>query len=75
MILEVNVLPEYEGQHDQEIDIVLDSGPTVQMCVTEDTVDILRNSRFSLMSFDITDRTPCGQHVRAINFQFESKND
>lgn len=68
MIVGVNVLPEYETEHEQEIDIILDSGPIVEMCVPEDIVNNLRSQLKSVATFDITDRSPCGQYVRAINF-------
>lgn len=68
MIVEVNVLPEYETEHDQEIDIVLDSGPIVEMCVTEEVVSMLRAQKNKVATFDITDRSPCGQYVRAIEY-------
>lgn len=70
MIVEVNVLPEYEGEHDQEIDIILDSGPIVEMCVTEEFVQQIRSKIRSVATFDITDRSPCGQYVRAIDLEF-----
>lgn len=72
MIVEVKVLPEYEGEYDQEIDIILDSGPIVEMCVTEEFVQQLRCNVHSVVTFDITDRSPCGQYVRAIDLEFVS---
>jgi hypothetical protein len=68
-IIDVQVVTEYENEHDQEIDILLDSGPTVEMCVTEDVVKRLRSNLLKTISFEITDRSPCGQHARAISFE------
>lgn len=71
-IIDVQTLPEYEGEHDQEIDILLDSGPIVEMCVTEEVVKRLRDNIHKTVCFDITDRSPCGQHARAIAFEITS---
>lgn len=69
-IVSVSVVPEYENEAEQEIDIHLDSGPIIEMCVTEDVVESLKGRINSLASFDVTDRTPCGQHARAISVEF-----
>lgn len=74
-ILGIHVLPEFEGDYDQEIDIFLECGPTVEMCVTEDIVELLRNSTNKEAEFEITDRSPCGNCARAINFEINEHND
>ena len=68
-IIEVQILPEYEGEAELEIDILLDSGPVVEMCVTEEAVKKLYSNLHKTVCFDITDRSPCGQHVRAVAFE------
>lgn len=68
-IIDVQTLPEYEGEAELEIDILLDSGPVVEMCVTEDVVKRLRDNIHKTACFDITDRSPCGQHARAVAFE------
>ena len=71
-ILEVNVLPEYETEIEQEIDIVLDDGLLVEMCVTKDVLAMLRSSIRKTATFEITDHSPCGQYTRAKSWKIQS---
>jgi hypothetical protein len=70
-IMAVEVLPEYETETEQEIDIYLESGPTIEMFVTSDEARILKQNIGTVANFDISDVTLCGVHARATNFQFE----
>lgn len=70
-IMAVTVLPEYESEYEQEIDICLESGPTIEMSVPSDIVSSLKSQIGRMAKFDISDVTLCGQHARATSFEFE----
>lgn len=71
-IVNVSVVPEYEQLEEQEIDIHLESGPTIEMYVPVETAQKLRNSIGSTVTFQISDVTMCGQHARATSFTFHN---
>lgn len=70
-IMSVEILPEYEQEYEQEIDICLESGPTIEMSVPSDIVDSLKARIGSVAKFDISDVSLCGQHARAVAVNFE----
>ena len=67
-IIKVAVLAEYEDQPEQEVDITLDSGPMIEMCLDEEIVKTLKTMINQTALFEVTDVSPCGQHARAITF-------
>jgi Ni,Fe-hydrogenase III large subunit len=71
-IARVNVLPEYETEYEQEIDIYLESGPTIEMCVPAEIAEQLMQNIGTVAMFDISDMTICGQHARASGFKFSN---
>jgi len=70
-IASVQVLPEYEREREQEVDIYLESGPTIEMCVTPEDVQDLMEHLGKVAKFDISDVTLCGQHARATGYEIE----
>lgn len=70
-IMAVEVLPEYETETEQEIDIYLESGPTIEMLVTSEETKILKERIGKIANFEISDVTMCGVHARAVDFKFE----
>lgn len=70
-IMSVEVLPEYEQEFEQEIDICLESGPTIEMMVPSDIAESLKRRIGDVAKFDISDVSMCGQHARAVSVKFE----